>query len=104
MRVLLDEGVPRPLARALRQHGVEADPFPNEWKRLLDGPLIDRAERLGYSVLITSDKNMPHQQSLKGRQLAVLLLPTNKLRSVIPMAPHIAQILPGLAAGGFTTT
>jgi hypothetical protein len=58
-RILLDEGVPKPLARALRSLGIDATAFPNEWKQLSNGVLLDRVEVERFEILITCDKNMP---------------------------------------------
>ena len=102
-RIILDEGVPKPLARALRSHDVDAAEFPNDWKQLSDGALLDRVERDGFDVLITCDKNMPMQQSLKKRNLAVLVLEANRLKAVLPLAGRIVEILPALEPRHFTS-
>lgn len=92
-RVLLDEGTPRPLARLLVSHGIDATAFPNEWKQLSNGALLERIEREGFDVLITCDKNMSAQQSLAGRDLAVLVLPTNRLKDVLESGTRIMMAL-----------
>lgn len=92
-RVLLDEGVPKDLAEPLLKVGIDATAFPNDWKQLSNGALLTEAERLGYEVLITNDKSMSYQQSLKMRNLAVLVLPTNRRDDVLALIP---QIIAGL--------
>jgi hypothetical protein len=92
-RVLLDEGVPKTLARALREVGVDATAFPNEWKQLSNGDLLDEIERRGYRVLITNDKRMSYQQNIEHRTLSVLVLPTNRRLDVLPLVPQIASAL-----------
>ncbi len=44
--------------------------------RLSNGDLLDEAERAGFDVLITADKNMRYQQNLKGRKIALVVLST----------------------------
>jgi len=44
------------------------------WDRLLNGELIAEAEAGGFDVLITTDKNMRHQQNLSGRRIAFVVL------------------------------
>lgn len=92
-RVLLDEGVPRPLAQMLRDLKVDATAFPNAWKQLSNGKLLDAIESDGYDALLTNDKNIRYQQNLRGRQLAVLILPTNRLREVLANAARIAAAI-----------
>jgi hypothetical protein len=36
--------------------------------------LLAAADQAGYDVLITVDKNMPHQQSLRGRRISVIVV------------------------------
>ncbi|MEK6478838.1 hypothetical protein WJR50_14925 [Catalinimonas sp. 4WD22] len=36
--------------------------------------MLSRAEKEGYHILITTDKNLRYQQNLTGRQLSVLVL------------------------------
>ena len=39
-----------------------------------NGDLLDIAESEGYDLLITTDRNLRHQQNLAGRRLAVIAL------------------------------
>src|SRR5438105_7806889 len=72
-RVLLDEGVPRHLAGPLQAAGFSATPLPQAWKQATNGELLQLAERHGFDVLITSDKNIYAQQNLRGRELSIIL-------------------------------
>ena len=92
-RVLLDEGVPWDLEKPLADLGVDATAFPNAWKQLSNGALLNEVERHGYQVLITNDKQMRFQQSLVARNLSVLILPTNRRDDVLALAPQIAEAL-----------
>jgi hypothetical protein len=92
-RVLLDEGVPWDLEQPLADLGVAAKAFPNEWKQLSNGALLNEVERHGYHVLITNDKRMRFQQSLAARNLAVLILPTNRRDDVLALVPQIFEAL-----------
>ena len=74
-RVLLDEGVPRHLAEPLDAAGVFATPYPNAWKQITNGELLTLAERQGFDILVTNDKNMSAQQNLRGRNIAIIVLP-----------------------------
>jgi hypothetical protein len=47
------------------------------WHELRNGDLLLAAEREGFDVLITSDKNIRHQNRLASMRLAILELGTN---------------------------
>jgi len=73
MRLLFDQGTPVPLGRHLADHSV-ATVADRGWSELDNGDLLDKAEKDGYEVLITTDQNMRHQQNLSGRRLAIVVL------------------------------
>ena len=73
MRILFDQGTPAPLRRHLAGHSVDTA-FERGWSDLNNGDLLDRAEMDGYELLITTDQNLPHQQSIVDRRLAILVL------------------------------
>jgi len=41
--------------------------------QLDNGELLTEAEAAGFEVLITTDKNLPYQQNLAGRNIAVVV-------------------------------
>jgi hypothetical protein len=92
-RVLLDEGVPRHLAAPLEAAGFSATPYPLAWKQTKNGELLKLAEHHGFDVLITSDKNIYAQQNLRGRNLSIIVLPTNLRRQVMEFAADIVDAL-----------
>ncbi len=69
MKIVVDEGVPRQLVDALRDAGLDAHKFKAEWKQLTNGALIAAVEGADSDILITNDKNMSNQQSLKGKKI-----------------------------------
>ncbi len=73
MRVLFDNGVPWAIADALPEHEVTFTRSAG-WHELKNGELIRRAEAEGFDILLTTDKNIPYQQNLTGRRLALLIL------------------------------
>jgi len=62
MKILLDECVPRPLARYLEDHQVQTVPQAG-WASTVNGPLIRLAES-EFDVFITVDKGIRYQQNL----------------------------------------
>jgi hypothetical protein len=57
MRVLFDNGTPRGLAALLTGHTVEEARL-HGWEELGNGELIEVAEKAGFEVMVTTDKNI----------------------------------------------
>jgi hypothetical protein len=76
MRILLDECVPVQIRNALVGHDVSTAQEMG-WSGIGNGELLQRAEQAGFDLFIVADKNLRHQQNLKGRTLAILVLWTN---------------------------
>lgn len=96
-RVLLDESLPRHLAVALNASGLSATPYPNDWKQKKNGELLTLAEQAGFDVLVTSDRSIYMQQNLRGRRIAIIVLPTNRRRHVMDRAADVADTIRRIA-------
>jgi predicted nuclease of predicted toxin-antitoxin system len=101
-RVLLDED----LDIRLRHHfgeGVHVETVEYRgWKGLENGDLLAAISAAGdVDVLVTADKNMPHQQHPQARPFAVAVLrPRRKrLAEILPLLPEVLRLLPGLQPG-----
>ncbi len=100
MKVLLDEVTPVALRQALAPHNVE-HVFDRGWQGIQNGELLTLAEAAGFEALVTLDSNMPYQQTMVGRCIAlvVLRLGTQGRAAVIAVAPEIIakfeSIVPG---------
>jgi len=99
-RVLLDHCVPRPFRDLLVDCAVSTA---NEmgWAELKNGQLLDAAEAARCEVLITSDKNLRHQQNLSSRRIAIVELPTNRLRLLGNYASQVNALLPSIPPGAY---
>ncbi len=73
MQVLFDHGTPRGLANLLIGHEVRIAKAEG-WEQLTNGELLTEAERAGFEVLVTPDKNIRYQQNLQGRRIAIVVL------------------------------
>ncbi|HVT02710.1 MAG TPA: hypothetical protein VHL58_04960 [Thermoanaerobaculia bacterium] len=70
MRILFDQGTPAPLRDALTGHTVSTA-YELGWAQLGNGDLLNAAEA-SFDALITTDRNLRHQQNPSGRRLAIL--------------------------------
>lgn len=99
MKILIDESLPRYLKRMLKEYEV----FTVQeigWGGLKNGALLARAEGQ-FDVFLTADKNLRYQQNFKGRQLAVIIFPTNKLSVIKQLDAALKAALSGIMVGGF---
>ena len=100
MRVLFDQGTPRGIAKALSHHEVvEARAL--GWDRLSNGELLAAAEREGFDVFLTTDKNLGYQQNLSGRRIAIVVLGQSRWRLVQDMIPEIVAVIDAMTDGSF---
>lgn len=75
MRVLFDQGTPAPLRQRLSRHEV-ATAYECGWATLKNGETLDAAESSAFAVLVTTDRNLRHQQNLSSRRIALVVLST----------------------------
>lgn len=76
MRVLFDNNVPYGTRHFLRKHQVETVEE-RGWATISNGELLKSAELAGFEVIITADQNIIYQQSLRGRQISLIVLGSN---------------------------
>lgn len=98
MKVLFDQGTPAPLRRALPGHEVSTA-HEMGWATLTNGEFLGAAEKAGFDVVMTTDKNLRHQQNLARRRLSVLVLPTTDWGTIRHNESKIAAALESLRPG-----
>ena len=99
-RVLLDEMLPRLLARELPDHEVTTVAKAG-WTGVLNGELLRRAEAAGIEVFVTADRKMEHQQRLSGRSFGVVVLAAGgtKLEDLRPLADALREAVTTVSPG-----
>ena len=98
MLVLLDHNVPAPLSPFLTGHRVE-EAKGRGWDTLSNGELLAEAERAGFEVFLTADKNIRYQQNLTNRKIAIVVLSTPRW-PVLRMRVANVQAAVGAATPG----
>lgn len=101
MLILFDHGTPRGLARAVEGHTVK-EAKAQGWDTLSNGDLLNAAEKAGFDVLLTTDTNLPYQQNLQSRKLAIVILSKNRWSLVRPMMQQIADAVNAAKPGTCT--
>jgi hypothetical protein len=100
VRLLIEECIDERLRHLFAGHDCQTARYAR-LNGLQNGQLIVAAEAAGFEVIVTVDQNIPYQQNLGVRKIALLILcaPTNRLRDlrqIIPAAlDALSQIRPG---------
>ncbi|MBY0506064.1 MAG: hypothetical protein K2X03_19260 [Bryobacteraceae bacterium] len=100
MRLLLDQCLDEDLRHGFRDHECQTCRYAG-LKGLSNGRLLSAAEEAGFQVLITVDKNLPHQQQLTGRAISVLVLQakTTTLDDLAVLVPSVLEVLERIKPG-----
>ena len=101
MLILLDNNVPRGLARALTSHTV-TEARERGWATLKNGDLLTVAEEAGFEVLVTSDRSIRYQQNLEGRKIALVVLTQGRWELVRRRLAEIAAAVNAATPGSYT--
>ncbi len=98
MRILFDQGTPKPLIRSLQQHSVTL-PSKLGWDRLFNGDLLKMAETQGFELLITTDKNLGYQQNLKDRKIGIIVLGNGQWPDLRPYVDRVVAAVDAAIPG-----
>ena len=100
MLILFDNNTPRGLARFLTGHSV-VEARTRGWDQLVNGELIAVAERAGFDVMVTADKNIRYQQNLEARKIALVVLENSQWPMVKLVAEKIVAAVNAARPGGY---
>ena len=100
MKLLIDECVDERLRLLFPGHECQTARFAN-LAGLKNGRLLEAAEIAGFDVLITVDQNIPDQQNLTQRSIALVILcgRTNRLRDLEILVPAAISAVDSIRAG-----
>lgn len=70
------------------------------WAQLENGDLLGGAEA-SFDAFITTDQNLRYQQNLRGRRVAILVLPTTSWPMLQLHLPKVAATVNALRPGDF---
>ncbi len=101
MRILLDEGVPVQIRKALGAHSVTTVQQAG-WSSFTNGDLLSFAEG-AFDLFITADQNLKYQQNLSGRKIAILELSSNRRRIIEKNFDLIVETINSMGEGDFVS-
>ena len=89
-----------PIRAYLDQHSVSTA-SQQGWDKLKNGDLLTAAENAGFHVLLTTDKNIRHQQDLTRRKIAVVVLGRQQWPQLRPHVQLIVEAVNMAALGSY---
>jgi predicted nuclease of predicted toxin-antitoxin system len=89
VKILFDQGVPKPLQAHLSEHEVRRA-FELGWAQKKNGELLALAEAAGFELFVTTDQNLLHQQNLHGGKIGIFILGRGNWPEIKPHADQIA--------------
>lgn len=100
MRILLDECVDERLRHSFNEHDCKTARY-SGFAGLKNGALLLAAEDAGFDVVVTTDQNIPDQQTLTHRRISLLILcgRTNRLSDLRPLVPAALDVLVSMKPG-----
>lgn len=100
MRILLDECVDQRLRLLFSGHDCETAAYA-KLAGLKNGALLAAAEAADFQVIVTTDQEIPYQQNLAVRRIAIVVLcaPTNRLAELRPLVPLAMERLNAIQPG-----
>ncbi|PSQ74758.1 MAG: hypothetical protein BRD34_00030 [Bacteroidetes bacterium QH_6_64_77] len=100
MKILLDHNIPHELRPLFPEdHDVYTTQYLG-WSGYEDDQLLEAAVEASFSVVITLDRNLPHQQDLRAYDIGIIVLAVHpvtashleeQLDRVIEALPHAAS-------------
>jgi len=100
MRVLLDECLPKRLAKQIVGHEVHTVAELG-WSGKKNGELLSLTAANNFQVFLTGDQNLRYQQNLATADVAVIVLgaATNRLEDLLPLMPALLLALENINKG-----
>ncbi len=100
MRILLDECVPKPLKREFAHLDIKTVGEMG-WSGTKNGALLKLMSESGFTILLTSDRNIKYEQNLQQAGIAVIVMVarTNRLVDLLSLIPKVREALITIAPG-----
>lgn len=100
MKILFDECIDQKLRLLFAGHDCQTAAYA-KLAGLKNGVLLAAAESAGFEMMITTDQEIPYQQNLRERRIAILILcaPTNRLADLKRLVPTALSALNGVTPG-----
>tara|TARA_B110000263_G_C15165174_1_gene444235 strand:- start:474 stop:800 length:327 start_codon:yes stop_codon:yes gene_type:complete len=97
MKLLLDESIPKRLAKSFPDSIQVSTVQENGWGGMKNGTLLRTAADGGFNALITADRGFEYQHNLKTLPLSIIILRSHRTRllELVPLVPKVMELLEG---------
>ena len=70
------------------------------WSGTKNGALLKLMSESGFTILLTSDRNIKYEQNLQqtGIAIVVMIARTNRLSDLLPLIPQVREVLSTIEA------
>ena len=99
MKILIDECLPVTLRKLLPKHEVFSTEYMG-WKGFTDANLLKISQQHGFNVFLTADRHIGEHSAVP-QNMAVLIIPTNRIKLIQEIAPQINESLEVVQNGKF---
>ena len=71
------------------------------WAGTKNGELLKLMKQEQFTILLTTDQNLQHQQNLQqaGVAIVVMVAQSNRLPDLIPLIPQVCEVLETIVPG-----
>ncbi|MBD2307160.1 DUF5615 family PIN-like protein [Chroococcidiopsis sp. FACHB-1243] len=100
MRILLDECVPKPLKRELTDYEIFTV-VEMGWAGKKNGELLQLMNQTGFTVLLTTDRNLRYQQNLQQARVSIVVMvaASNRLPDLVPLVSSVRHAIDTITVG-----
>ncbi len=101
MKILLDECVTKKLKPYLSDYDISTV-SQEKWNGLKNGKLLTTAQKHGFNILLSIDKNLQHQQNMENYTISIVILNSNtsKIEDLKEFVPNLKiQLDEGIEEG-----
>jgi hypothetical protein len=100
VKILFEQGTPVPLRKVLVAHLV-VTAYELGWSERQNGDLIAFAEKDGFEVFVTTDRNLKYQQNLSQRRIAIVVLLTTSWPRIQRALATVDQAINAASPGSY---
>jgi hypothetical protein len=101
MLILFDQGTPVGIRNSLQGHVVKTA-REQGWSTLSNSELLHAADEAGFEVLLTTDKNLIHQQNLSDRKIAIVVLGNSRWSLIESALQRISDAVNAAKSASYT--